>query len=281
MKDNLFLDILGEAIEEKNAVGAVNIFNHITAESAMYAASEIKKNIIIQTSAGTVKRFGAKYVYSMIDSIRKSVDVKVALHLDHCRDVEIAKACIEAGWDSIMMDYSHLALDENIYYTKHMAEIAHDKNIAIEGEIGVISGVEEDIVNNIATGAKLEETLVFIEKSKIDAIAPSIGTAHGVYKGVPKLDYDLVEALSKQSVPIVIHGGTGLSAETFIRLIQLGGRKINISTLVKNAYMDTIVKLVKSGNDYSPISFDDVVRKAVIDAVRRHLEVFAGINTCF
>lgn len=180
-----------------------------------------------------------------------------------------------------MMDYSHLCLEENIYYTRRMADFAHHKNVAIEGEVGIIAGVEDDIVSDVAAGAKYDETMEFIEKTAIDAIAPSIGTAHGVYKGIPDLDYGLVEALGKQEVPIVVHGGTGLAAESFIKLIQLGGRKVNISTLVKNAYMDTISGLVKGGKSYSPIAFDDEIRSAVLKAVQSHLKVFAGIADTF
>lgn len=279
--DNLFLEILYEAAEYNKAVGAINVFNHITAEGAMSAANEIMENIIIQTSAGTVKRFGAKPLFRMIDSIRAGIGVKAALHLDHCREDEVAIECIKAGWDSIMMDCSHLPLRENIRRTRNMAEIAHSKDVAIEGEIGVIAGVEEDIVSHAAAGAGYGETMEFIEMSEIDAVAPAIGTAHGVYKGVPKLDYDLVEKLGKQPVPLVIHGGTGLSAEAFIRLIDLGGRKVNISTLVKKTYMDTIRGLACENREYSPIAFDDHVRQAVIGAVQGHLKVFAGISRVF
>lgn len=281
MEKNLFIHILENADRQGNAVGAVNIFNHITAESAIFAANGIKQNAIIQTSANTVRRFGADNLFYMIDSVRKCVDVKIALHLDHCRDTEIAMSCIKAGWDSIMMDYSHLCLEENIYYTRRMADFAHQENVAIEGEVGIIAGEEDDIVSDVAAGAKYGETIEFIEKTAIDAIAPSIGTAHGVYKGIPVLDYGLVEALGKQEVPIVVHGGSGLAAESFKKLIQLGGRKINISTLVKNAYMDTISKLVKGGRSYSPIAFDDEVRSAVLKAVQSHLKVFSGIADTF
>ena len=281
MKENLFLQVLADAKEKGIGVGAVNIFNFLTADAAVDAAEELGVNLIIQTSAGTVEHFGAQKLYDIVDAARKNRSVKVALHLDHCRKKELGKLCADTGWDSIMMDFSHLPFEENIAATAEMAEYAHERNVAIEGELGIISGVEEDISAEEGTTASYEDTMEFVEKTGIDAVAPAIGTAHGVYKGVPKLNFELVERLGKEPTPVVIHGGTGLSAETFIRLVGLGGRKINISTLVKNAYLDTTKELVLSGEKYAPIPFDEKVQEAVKEAVKKHLAVFSGIKKEF
>lgn len=281
MKNNRFMNVLLKAKEENIAVGAVNIFNYLTAEAAVKAAEEIGVNLIIQTSAGTVEHFGAQKLYDIVDAARKGAKIEVALHLDHCRNKELGKLCADTGWDSIMMDFSHLPFEENIANTREMAEYAHSRNVAIEGEIGVISGVEEDIVSDEAVGADFEETMEFVERSQIDAVAPAIGTAHGIYHGVPKINFELVEKLGKEKTPVVIHGGSGLSAETFIRLIELGGRKVNISTLVKNAYLDKTKELVLSGEKFAPIPFDTEVENAVKEEVKKHLEVFSGKRTSF
>ena len=261
MKNNRFMNVLLKAKEENIAVGAVNIFNYLTAEAAVKAAEEIGVNLIIQTSAGTVEHFGAQKLYDIVDAARKGAKIEVALHLDHCRNKELGKLCADTGWDSIMMDFSHLPFEENIANTREMAEYAHSRNVAIEGEIGVISGVEEEIVS--------------------DEVAPAIGTAHGIYHGVPKINFELVEKLGKEKTPVVIHGGSGLSAETFTRLIELGGRKVNISTLVKNAYLDKTKELILSGEKFAPIPFDTEVENAVKEEVKKHLEVFSGKRTSF
>lgn len=280
--DNKFIEVLKKAEMEGIAVGAVNIFNYLTADAAVEAAQQLGVNLIIQTSAGTVEHFGAKKLYAMIDGIRKDADIEVAIHLDHCRDRELGKACVDAGWDSIMMDFSHLPFEENVAATREMAEYAHKYNVAIEGEIGVIFGVEENVASNEAVGAGFEETLEFIERSGIDAVAPAIGTAHGVYKGIPKLNFELVERLGKEiDIPIVIHGGSGLSAENFIKLIQLGGRKINISTIVKNAYLGEVKRLSTSEEKMAPIPFDQKVKEAVTEEIKKHLAVFSGIKDSF
>ncbi len=276
MKNNRFLQILQDADKKGIAVGAVNIFNYLTADAAVTAAKELGVNLILQTSAGTVEHFGAERLYAIVEAARQDAGITVALHLDHCRNTELGKTCVDAGWDAVMMDFSHLPLEENIAKTKEVAEYAHAKGVAIEGEIGVISGVEEDIVANQEVKAGYEETMEFVKGSGVDAIAPAIGTAHGVYHGVPKLDFELVERLGKEETPIVIHGGSGLSAETFTRLIELGGRKINISTVVKNAYLDEIRALVESGEKLAPIPFDTRVKEAVKEVVKKHLAVFSG-----
>lgn len=279
--ENRFIYILEKAKKKGIAVGAVNTFNYLTTEAAIEAAKEAGVDLIIQTSAGTVKDLGARNLFDFIDSLRKINGVETALHLDHCRDKELGKLCVDTGWDSIMMDFSHLPYEENVKNTRELAEYAHEHNVAIEGEIGVISGVEEDIASEESVGASYEDTMRFVEDTKIDAVAPAIGTAHGVYKGVPKIDFELVEKLGKEATPVVIHGGSGLTAETFRRLIALGGRKVNISTVVKNAYLGTIKELVSSGKKYAPIPFDKKVKAAVKEEVKKHLEVFSGIKTDF
>ncbi len=281
MKNNRFMKVINDADQKGIAVGAVNIVNYLTADAAVQAAKELGVNLIIQTSAGTVEHFGADKLFALVDAVRKDAGITVALHLDHCRKTELGKACVDAGWDAVMMDFSHLPLEENIARTKEVADYAHERGVAIEGEIGVIKGVEEEIVASDEIKAGYDETVEFIKGSDIDVVAPAIGTAHGVYKGVPKLDFDLVEKLGKDDTPIVIHGGSGLSAETFAKLIALGGRKVNISTVVKNAYLDTTKALVESGEKLAPIPFDTKVFEAVKDVIKKHLAVFSGLKDSF
>ena len=281
MKNNLFVNILQQAKKEGNAVGAVNIVNYLTADAAVLAASELGVNLIIQTSAATVEHFGAQRLFDIVESVRKDAAVKVALHLDHCKKTELGKLCVDTGWDSVMMDFSQLSFEENIARTREVVEYAHEKGVAVEGEIGIISGVEEDIVSDKQTGANFEETMEFVRRSGIDAVAPAIGTAHGVYRGVPKLNYELVEQLGREKTPVVIHGGTGLSAQQFRKLIALGGRKVNISTLVKNAYLGKIKELALSGEKLAPIPFDTEIRMAVKEEIKKHLAVFSGREETF
>lgn len=281
MENNRFMKVLRLAEEKGIGVGAVNIFNFLTADAAAQAAEELGVNLIIQTSAGTVEHFGAQKLYDIVDAARKGRSIEIALHLDHCKKKDLGRLCVDTGWDAIMMDFSALPFEENIAATKELAEYAHAKGVAIEGELGIIKGVEEDVVADEEVGASYAETMEFVERTGIDAVAPAIGTAHGVYKGVPKLNFELVEKLGKEPTPIVIHGGTGLSADTFARLIELGGRKINISTLVKNAYLGKTKELIESGKKYSPIPFDVEVYEAVKADIKSHLAVFSRLKDEF
>ncbi|MGI6192151.1 MAG: class II fructose-bisphosphate aldolase [Christensenellales bacterium] len=272
---NLFTAILMQAKAEKKAVASINILNYNTAKAVIEAAERANRNVILQPSTGTVRRYGVEPMFRMLDGLRKDAKVKVAIHLDHCTDAELAKACVNAGWDAVMMDFSALPMEENIQKTREMVEYAHARNVAVEGEVGVISGVEDDISHDEARPATFEDTMDFIAKTGVDAIAPSIGTAHGVYKGVPVLNYELVERLGRESTPIVVHGGTGLSVEAFHKLAQLGAAKINISTALKNVYLEETRKLLADPK-INPIKLDEGVERAAGALMERHMRVFAG-----
>ena len=272
---NLFSEILMQAKNEKKAVASINILNYNTARAVIGAAERASRNVILQPSTGTVKRYGVKPMFRMLDGLRKDAGVKVAIHLDHCMDTDLAKACVDAGWDAVMMDFSSLPMEENIRKTREMVEYAHGRGVVVEGEVGVISGVEDEISHDEARPATFEDTMDFIEKAGVDAIAPSIGTAHGVYKGVPVLNYGLVERLGKEKTPIVVHGGTGLSVEAFHRLTQLGAAKINISTALKNVYLGETRRLLEDPK-INPVKLDEGVEKAASELIERHIRVFAG-----
>jgi len=272
---NLFMDILLQAKKDKKAVASINILNYNTAKAVIEAAERAKRDVILQPSTGTVKRYGVKPMFRMLDGLREDASVRVALHLDHCREAELAKACVDAGWDAVMMDFSALPMLENVAKTLEMVEYAHSRGVAVEGEVGVISGVEDEISHDAAHQATFEDTMAFIEKSGVDAIAPSIGTAHGIYKGVPVLNYALVEQLGKERTPIVVHGGTGLSVEAFHRLTALGAAKINISTALKEIYLGELRRLLQDPK-ISPVKLDEEVEKTAGALMERHMRVFAG-----
>jgi len=274
MTDNLFLEILRESKRAHTGTAAINILNYATTRAIIEAAERANRDVILQPSSPTVKSYGVKPVFDMVQLLRKNARVRVALHLDHCRDIELALACVDAGWDAVMMDFSALPLSENIEKTGAVARYAHARGAAVEGEIGVISGVEDDIASATGCAATYDDTAAFIEASGIDAIAPAIGTAHGVYKNAPKLNFELVEQLGRLDIPLVVHGGTGLSEETFRRLIRLGAAKINISTALKNVYLDTSRELLKA--EISPVKFDLAVYEACRDEMEQYIRLFGG-----
>jgi len=276
MKSENLQTLLARAKEQQIAIGAFNIFNELTARAAIRAAESLNRPVILQTSVSTVRQYGAQALIDLLGGLRDKARVPVIIHLDHCTDPALAVECAEAGWDSVMIDASHETIDENIRITRQVVSRVHPLGVCVEGEIGVISGVEDDIVATTGVQAGIEETLRYIEATGIEAVAPAIGTAHGVYSGVPNLNYGLVESLGALSdCPVVIHGGTGLSAEAFRRLVSLGATKINVSTAIKHAYLDAVRNYLKSNpEDGNPLKLDQSIEAAVTATVRQHLLMF-------
>jgi fructose-bisphosphate aldolase class II len=275
LKNNLFCRVLHDAEQTGTAVAAVNILNHITAEAVVKAAENVMRPIILQPSMGTVRRYGPTAFARMVQSVREESCVSVVLHLDHCTDEKLARECVRVGWDSVMMDYSSRPFAENVALTRQMVDYAHTHNVAVEGEIGVISGVEDNITNKRSNLASFEETLNYMEKSGIDAVAPAIGTAHGVYTGPPELNYALVEKLGHRYVPVVVHGGSGLPEEDFTKLITCGASKINLSTVLKQAYLGAARRALED-DKITPLAFDQKVEDACRARIEAFIRLFAG-----
>lgn len=278
-----FLEELQEAKGHSYAVGAFNIFNHLSARAVISAAEELGLPVILQTSVVTVREFGTSSLGAMLRQLADEASVNVLIHLDHCQDVELVKACVDAGWDAVMYDGSRLSIEENIAGCREVVEYAHRKGVQVEGELGRIVGVEDAVKVSAedASLAGLEESIRFVRESGIDAFAPAIGTAHGVYKGTPRINFDLVAQLKDAvSTPVVIHGGTGLSEETFRRLIRSGGAKVNVSTAIKHAYLDTCRDYFKDAPEKpDPIGFDRVLSHAIKTTARNHMVIFSKDRT--
>lgn len=276
MVENL-KETLKWARREGIAVGAFNILNYQTALAVVRAAHGHRLPVILQTSVTTVKKYGVALLGDMLYSLKAQSDYPVILHLDHCRDPELAKACIGHRFDSVMLDASHLPLEENIAVTREIASFAHEAGKQVEGELGVIAGVEEDIQAEVGSLVDLKTSLDYIARTGIDLYAPAIGTAHGEYTGVPKVNCALVAELSAATdCPVVVHGGTGLSQETFHTLIVGGASKINVSTAIKIAYMNAVGEFCSLKN---PLEFDEQVGRAVQATVSEHLRIFSQKGT--
>ena len=274
---NLFKYHLQKARREKRSIAAFNVFNMQSIRGVVEAAEEVGQPVIVQPSVGTVKRLGVETLYAMIEGMRSHTKQSVILHLDHCGDTELAKRCIDHGWDAVMIDFSSLPLCENIFRTASVVRYAHARGCAVEGEVGVISGVEDDISHDTAHPATFEDTISFLKKTKVDAIAPSIGTAHGEYKAEPVLNYALLEQLAKhQETPLVLHGGTGLSDEQFLKLIESGIVKINLSTILKRTWHEALLQHLPTHKTSSPMDVDNATEKAIQKMASYYIRLFAS-----
>jgi fructose-bisphosphate aldolase class II len=275
-----FKEMLLKAKREKYAVGAFNILNHITAKAAIKAAEEVNSPIILQTSVSTVKQIGVIELIDMLHSLTKNASVPVAIHLDHCTDIQLAKDCIDAGWDAVMIDASAKPFDENVAITLEIKRYAEKRQVDVEGELGVICGVEDEVASDIEKATDYEDAARYLSSTSIDAFAPAVGTAHGLYTKEVVLNFDLVQKLNLNSdCPVVIHGGTGLTDDNFRQLIACGATKINISTAIKYAYIDAYKKYFEMNpTDYNPLKLDRYVEESIKEVVKKHLVLFDSVD---
>ena len=258
------------------AIGAFNIFNYISIKAVLEVADELKAPVMLQTSMSTVRKFGASELFRMVCLLRRHR--AVILHLDHCTDLGMARECIDLGWDSVMIDLSAKSFDENVAGTLEIKRLAQSKGVSVEGELGVIRGVEDHISSDVESQPSFQKAMEFIGLTNVDAFAPAIGTAHGLYKEAVKINYGLVKELSNATdIPVVIHGGTGLSEEQFRRLIENGAAKINVSTALKQAYLKALQEYLKqNGTDADPLKLDMYAEAELRHTVKQHVRYFGA-----
>ena len=239
--------MLREARRAGYGVAAYNMIDYNSARSIVDGACEARAPVIVQVSVKTVKHWGYKPIAQWVRMLAEDAPVPVALHLDHCKDLDVTASYIEAGWTSVMFDGSSLPFDDNLEQSRKAYAMAEDAGVGLEAEIGAIGGVEDDKVVNEdeAMLADLDECVTFCqEMPKLAVFAPAIGTAHGFYKGEPKIAYDLLKRITDAiDIPIALHGGTGLSDETLRRCIGMGCGKVNISTMHKRLFINGFTDL--------------------------------------
>lgn len=268
-------NMLIEAREGKYAVGAFNILDYNSMKVVVETAQELQSPVIVQTSEKTVRFWGVNPIVSWIKELTQNTTVPVAIHLDHCKDLSFIQNCIDAGWSSVMIDASSKPFEENLALSQRVVEMARPHGISVEAELGEIGGIEDDISID-AEDAHLADTKkakIFLEKVKVDCFAPAIGTAHGIYKGVPKIAFERLEEISHLSdTPLALHGGTGLSEEVFKKCIALGCAKINISTQLKYAFIDGFMNYYQNNpTEYNPLvalrTQSNTLKQAVVENI--------------
>jgi tagatose 1,6-diphosphate aldolase GatY/KbaY len=278
-------ELLFKATEGKYAVGAFNITSLVQMEAVIEAHVERKAPVIIQTSVTPAKFLGVNVQVAIYRTLAETAPIPVCLHLDHCTDVAFCKKCADGGYTNIMVDASKQPFEGNIQQTKEVADYCHKVgNISVEGELGTVSGVEDQIrvVESESELCNPNQVLEFVERTGVDLLAPAIGTAHGIYKTKnPKIDFerfkkifDLVNGQSLR-VPLVVHGGTGLPRETVERLISLGGSKVNVSTELKHSMIDATYQYLSEHRDeYDPGKMDIAVKDAIRKTVMNWIDWF-------
>jgi ketose-bisphosphate aldolase len=272
--------LLRHAMDNGYAVASFNLVDYGTVKAMVKAAEELNAPVICQTSTKTIQYWSHKEIVSWVRAVAEDSPVPVVLHLDHCKDLAMIEACARAGWTSIMIDASELPFEENLAMSKRVRDIAEKYGVGMEAELGQIMGVEDDMVvhedESVLTDP--EDAKRFCEALDLSAFACAVGTAHGYYKGEPKVDFDRIERINTLTrTPMALHGGTGLSDDTFAKAIARGSAKINISTNLKHVFVESFVKYhEEKPNDYEPLRLIDAQYKACKAMFGGFIEKFGG-----
>ncbi len=271
-----------DAKKNKYAVGQFNLNNLEFTQAITEAAMEEKSPVIFGVSEGAMRYMGIEYTVAMAKAAAKTAGVPIALHLDHGSNFDVVMKCIQAGFSSVMFDGSHHSFEDNIRLTKQVVEAAHAVGVSVEGELGTIGGVEDDlqVAEEDASLAKPEEAIRFWEETKVDYLAIAVGTAHGMYKGEPKIHFDIIEKVVKNiGAPIVLHGGSGVPDEAIRQAILHGAGKINVNTENQVACTAAIRKvLAEKPNEIDPRKYMGPAREAIKQTVIEKIRLFGSNN---
>ena len=274
-------EILEKAKQGNYAVPHFNINNLEWTRYILEEMQELNSGVILGVSEGAIKYMGGvNVVTNLVKSLIKDLNIQidVVLHLDHGSSFEICQKCIDAGFTSVMIDASHYPLLENINITKRVVEYAHSKNVTVEAEIGQIGGSEDDMEGK-NYNAKLEDVITLVNSTHIDSIAPALGSVHGLYKGKPNLDFITMKKISENvSIPLVLHGGTGITDNLIQEAIRNGINKININTELQIAWASEVRKFLKENETaYDPRKVITSGEKAIKKVVKEKTKLFKNI----
>ena len=309
-------EMFKKAYEGHYAVGAFNINNMEIIQAITEAAAEVKSPVVLQVSAGARKYAKHEYLMALAKAAVADSGIDLALHLDHGADFEICKACIDGGFTSVMIDGSHHDYEDNVALTKKVVEYAHAHGVVVEGELGVLAGVEDDVVAEHSSYTRPEEVEDFVNRTGVDSLAISIGTSHGAYKftakqctrnaeGIlvpPPLRFDILEEIEQRipGFPIVLHGASSVPQEYVKEINELGGKlpdavgipeeqlrraasmavcKINIDSDIRLA-MTAGIRRTLTGNpaEFDPRGYLKVARDEVKKMVKHKIVNVLGSN---
>ncbi len=299
-------EMFKKAYEGGYAIGAFNVNNMEIIQGIVEGAQMEKAPLILQVSAGARKYANHTYLMKLIEAAVETSGLDIVVHLDHGPDFETCKACIDGGFTSVMIDGSHLPFEENIALTRKVVEYAHPRNVTVEGELGRLAGVEDDIKVSVEDSSytRPEEVEEFVERTGVDSLAIAIGTSHGAYKftGEAKLRFDILEEIERRvpNFPIVLHGASSVMPEYVEMINKYGGKmgnakgvpedmlrkaasmavcKINIDSDLRLAFTGVIRKhFVEHPDHFDPRQYLSEARTALRDMVRHKIVNVLGCN---
>ena len=265
--------MLRRAQEGRYAVGAFNVENMEMAQAIIAAAEELRAPVILQTTPSTVKYASTALYLANVAALAREASVPVAMHLDHGSSYELCVSALRAGYTSVMIDGSKLPLEENIAFTRRVAEMCAAVGVPVEGEIGRVGGKEDDLKDE--GGYTIPEEAVRFEKeSGLFSMAVGVGTAHGFYKVAPVLNKELITTLRGMlTAPMVLHGASGLSDDDVRDCIARGICKVNFATELRAAYTKAVREVLADEAVIDPKAYGKAGREAVKELVKSRMLV--------
>lgn len=270
--------ILQDAKKGKYAVPQFNINNLEWTKNILEECQNLNVAVILGVSEGAAKYMGGyKVVADMVKALMEelNITIPVCLHLDHGTSFENCKKAIDAGFSSVMIDASKHELEENIRITKEVVDYAHARDVTVEAEVGHIGGTEDNITAT-SSNATLEDCLTLVNGTGIDSLAPALGSVHGLYKGEPNLDFvTMAEINNNLTIPLVLHGGTGIPDYDIKKAISCGISKININTELQIAWHDAVKAFINENPDaYDPRKVIGSGKESMKAKIKEKVEMF-------
>ena len=268
-------DLLRRAEEKNIGCGAFSVGNMEMVRGAIRAAEELDTPIILQIAEVRLKNSPLHLMGPMMVQAAKEAKVDVAVHLDHGLTFETVDKALELGFTSVMLDASTLPFEENIARVKAVVEKARKYGATVEAELGLVGGSEDGSCDHGIRCTDPDDAVVYARETGIDALAVAIGNAHGNYPVAPTLAFDVLEKIhEKVDIPLVLHGGSGITDKDFQRAISLGIRKVNIATSSFNSLTAHVEKYMESTDKHNFFDLNEAMVKGTYENVKRHILVF-------
>lgn len=268
-------DLLRRAEEKNVGCGAFSVGNMEMVRGAIRAAEELDTPIILQIAEVRLKNSPLHLMGPMMVQAAKEAKVDVAVHLDHGLTFETVDKALELGFTSVMLDASTLPFEENIARVKAVVEKARKYGATVEAELGLVGGSEDGSCDHGIRCTDPDDAVVYARETGIDALAVAIGNAHGNYPVAPTLAFDVLEKIhEKVDIPLVLHGGSGITDKDFQRAISLGIRKVNIATASFNSLTAHVEKYMESTDKHNFFDLNEAMVQGTYENVKRHILVF-------
>lgn len=272
-------ELLADARKNHYAIGAFNVVNMETVQAVARAAEAEKTPVIIQIWHGDMAHAGGRYISAITKAAAESFSIPLALNLDHGQSYEQVVECINWGFSAVMIDLASNDFYENIKSTRKVVEFAHAKGVSVEAELGQIFDAQSPVSQRNSALTDPDQAVEFVAKTGVDALAVSIGTAHGMYSSKPVIDFELLEKLVQMvKIPIVVHGGSNNPDEDIVNMVRLGVAKINIGTDLMNAFTQGMRESLASG-DPAPRDILGHARECVEAVTRKKIRLLNTLRS--